>query len=70
MILGGVPVCLLLSAHRAVIFAIAQLPCLYIDRVISIGDDVGVLRRMMQQPYIYWRMWFDASLACHNELSS
>ena len=26
---GGVAVCLLLSAHRAVIFAIAQLSCLF-----------------------------------------
>ena len=26
---GGVAVCLLLSAHRAVIFAIAQLSCIY-----------------------------------------
>jgi len=26
---GGVAVCLLLSAHRAVIFAIAQLSCYY-----------------------------------------
>ena len=43
MILGGgvavYPVCLLLSAHRAVMFAIAQL-CCYVS--VQISNDVSV----------------------------
>jgi len=39
VILGGdVAVCLLLSAHRAVIFAIAQLSCLIFSFWFNAGD--------------------------------
>ena len=38
MILGGGAVCLLLSAHRAVIFAIAQLSCFSVCRAVDRGS--------------------------------
>ena len=38
---GGVAVCLLLSAHRAVIFAIAQLSCLVIVQLLVDADGVS-----------------------------
>jgi len=41
---GGLAVCLLLSAHRAVIFAIAQLFCFITNRVSQEGIAIGSAR--------------------------
>jgi len=54
---GGVAVCLLLSAHRAVIFAISQLSCITYSRTY-------MLRQIMLKLHSFGVWWIRRTACC------